>query len=159
MRGCNAASQSQDGETVGDGACDAGEAACLLDKADESGLLLSWAAAVLDLDGGKERDALAHHVGGDGNGAEADEIGAAGAEAVAHQLAVGITEGADVVAPEAGRAAASGCRHLDLGLNASLIRKPCRLLAILFCISHDLMQRQADLSTVEALLCHAIAKT
>ena len=70
----------------------------------------------LDLNAGEHRDALAHHVWGDRARGPADQIGAALSQSKLHRAAVGIAQGAGVIAMQAHRATATGQADLLLDL-------------------------------------------
>jgi hypothetical protein len=70
----------------------------------------------LDLDAGKHRHLLAHHVRGDRDGPVADEVGAAFAEAKLHRSAVLVAQRAGVIAEEPGSAGAAGYADVLLDL-------------------------------------------
>jgi hypothetical protein len=107
---------------VSDGPGDASEATSCLDLGDEVELFRRGGAAIFDLDSGEDGKLLADHVGGDGDGAVADEIGAALAEPVAHQAAGWVFERPGVVTKEAG-ATTADC-EADVVLDCQLIRTP-----------------------------------
>lgn len=119
---CNRPSQAEDGLSVRDGPGQASQAASGLDSLQEPQLLWGGGAPVFDLDGGEDRKPPAHHVWGDGDGAVADEVGAALAEPVVHQAAVLVFESSGVVTKEAGVATAG--READSVLDGQLIRTP-----------------------------------
>lgn len=116
----NRPSHAEDGLRVGDVAGDTSKATSGLDLGDELELLGCGGAPVLDLDGGEHRNGQPHHVGGDGDGAVADEVGAAFAEPVADEPALAVLKGAGVVAEQAGVTATD--RKADGVLNRQLIR-------------------------------------
>ena len=62
----------------------------------------------LDLNAGKHRYLLAHHVWGDRDSAVADQVGAAFAQAKLHRAAVLVAQRAGVIAKEPGSASAAG---------------------------------------------------
>jgi hypothetical protein len=81
---------------------------CLLLRADPAG-------RGLDLNTGKHRYLLAHHLRGDRDGAVADQVGAAFAESKLHRAAIGIAQRAGVIAEEPGIAGAA--RYADVLLD------------------------------------------
>lgn len=119
---CNLPSHAKDGLGVSDGAGDTSQPTSGLDLGDEVQLLGCGGAPVLDLDGGEHSQLLAHHVGGDRNGAVADEVRAALAEPVADETALGVFERPGVIAEQAGGATTSG--QADGVLNCEFIRTP-----------------------------------
>jgi hypothetical protein len=73
-------------------------------------LLLLWPYAsgrCLDLNAGEHRHLLAHHLRGDRDGAIANQVGAAFAEAKGNRSAVLVAERAGVIAKEPGSAGAA----------------------------------------------------
>ena len=83
--------------------------------------LLLWADAAggrLDLNAGKHRYLLTHHLRGDRDAPIADQVGAAFAEAELHRSTVLVLERAGVVAEEPGIAGAA--RYADVLLDGLL---------------------------------------
>ena len=94
---------SHNPQCILDTPCYTSNAACGLDCFQPCLLLRAYASGrCLDLDARKYSHLLAHHVRGDRDGAIADEVGAAFAEAELHRAAIGITERAGVIAEEPG---------------------------------------------------------
>ena len=93
-------------------------------------VLLGWCDAAdggLDLDAGEHGELLAHHVGGDGDGAPADQVSAAACEAEGDQPAsVWVGEAADLIAEQPG-----------IGVRAK--RQPDLLLKNGFGVGHMIM--------------------
>jgi hypothetical protein len=108
---------SHNTQCILDTPCYACDAACCLDRIKPC--LLFWPYASgrgLDLDAGKHRHLLAHHLRGDRDSPVADQVGAAFAEAEADRSAVLVAQRAGVIAEEPGSAGAAGYADVLLDL-------------------------------------------
>jgi hypothetical protein len=128
--------RSHNTQCILDTPCYTCNAACGLDCFQPCLLIWPYASGRgLDLNAGKHRHLLAHHVRGDRDSPIADQVGAAFAEAEGNRSAVLVAQGAGVIAEEPGIAGAARYADvlLDLLFRWHLILQMYRVFSLYLC--------------------------